>query len=43
MKNLAGDPAYSSTMSELFRELTNLQQTVSDKLVLDPASFGIRA
>ncbi|HUA66388.1 MAG TPA: sulfatase-like hydrolase/transferase [Alphaproteobacteria bacterium] len=42
MKNLATDPANSGTISELFRELTKLQHTVSDKLVLNPGSFGIR-
>jgi arylsulfatase A-like enzyme len=41
-KNLAADPAHSHTISELYAQLTKLQHTVSDKLVLDPASFGIQ-
>lgn len=43
MKNLADDPACSGLKTELFRELVKWQQTVSDKVVLDAASFGIRA
>ncbi len=43
MRNLAGDSAHSATVSELFRELKKWQQTVSDTMVLDPASFGIHA
>lgn len=42
VKNLAGDPANSRKISELYVELTKLQEMVSDKLVLNPASFGIR-
>jgi choline-sulfatase len=34
---------YSTTISELFRKLTDLQATVSDKLVLDPTSLGIKS
>lgn len=41
MKNLASNPANSARMSEMFRELIKLQHMVSDKLVLDPGSFGI--
>jgi arylsulfatase A-like enzyme len=43
LKDLSGDPAYAGTISHLFSELQNLQETVSDKLVLDPAMFGIKA
>lgn len=43
MNNLAGDPANAAMVSELFRELKKLQVTTSDKLVLDAASFGIKA
>jgi hypothetical protein len=43
MRNLAGDSAHSATVSELFRELRKWQETVSDTMVLDPASFGIHA
>lgn len=42
MKNLAGNSTHSGTISGLYRELTNLQQQVSDELVLDPSSFGIK-
>jgi hypothetical protein len=40
-KNLADAAANSRTISEMFHQLTKLQQAVSDKLVLDPVSFGI--
>jgi arylsulfatase A-like enzyme len=43
VNNLAGDSANSGTISELFKELKKWQGTISDKLVLDPASFGIQA
>ncbi|HTV41296.1 MAG TPA: sulfatase-like hydrolase/transferase [Candidatus Sulfotelmatobacter sp.] len=43
MKNLAGDPANAHMISGMFRQLTKLQQMVSDKLVLDPGSLGIQA
>jgi choline-sulfatase len=42
MKNLASDPANAPMISKMFSELTKLQEMVSDKLVLDPASFGIQ-
>lgn len=42
MKNLGGEMAYSGMISEMFGELTKLQQMVSDKLVLDPGSLGIQ-
>jgi len=42
MKNLAADPANSKMISELYGQLTKLQHEVADKVVLDPASFGIR-
>ncbi len=42
MNNLAGDPARSATVSELFRTLQKWQRTVSDPLPLDPATFGIQ-
>jgi arylsulfatase A-like enzyme len=41
--NLAGEPAHASTIAELFRELKKWQGTVNDTLVLDPATFGIKA
>ncbi|HEX3628060.1 MAG TPA: sulfatase-like hydrolase/transferase [Verrucomicrobiae bacterium] len=41
IKNLASDTANTPKISELFHELTKLQKTVADKLVLDPASLGI--
>jgi choline-sulfatase len=41
MNNLADDSGYSATVSELFRELKNWQEKTDDKLVLDPATFGI--
>ena len=40
--NLAGDARHSGTISELFRELKKWQETVNDKFVLDPATFGIQ-
>lgn len=43
MTNLAGDPAQADTIAGLFHELKRLQKNVGDKLVLDPAAFGIRA
>jgi arylsulfatase A-like enzyme len=41
VNNLAGDPAYSATVSDLFGKLQQLQETLGDTLVLQPASFGI--
>ena len=43
MKNVADDPKQATTVASLFHELKKLQGTVGDKLVLDPASFGIQA
>ena len=43
VNNLAGDAANAEMISELFRELKKLQATISDKLVLDPGSLGIKA
>ena len=43
MKDLSSDPANAAMISELFRELTKWQATISDKLVLNPASFDIKA
>ena len=42
MNNLAGDSANAGTISEMYRELTQLQKKLSDKLVLNPDSFGIK-
>ena len=41
--NLVEDSANSATISELFRQLKQWQAIVNDELVLDPASFRIRA
>jgi arylsulfatase A-like enzyme len=41
--DLADNPAYSATISELFRNLKKWQEMVNDTLMLDPKSFGIRA
>jgi choline-sulfatase len=43
INDLAGDPSHSATITGLFRELKKWQETVSDKLVLDPAAFGIQS
>ena len=42
VNNLASDSANAATISELYRELTQLQEKLSDKLVLNPDSFGIK-
>jgi arylsulfatase A-like enzyme len=42
INNLAGDSRHTGTISELFRELKKWQEMVSDRLVLDPATFGIQ-
>lgn len=41
--NLAGNSANAAIISELYHELTQWQQRISDKLVLHPESFGIKA
>jgi hypothetical protein len=43
MKNLASDPGQAATVTALFHELKKLQEIVGDKLVLNPAAFGIQA
>jgi choline-sulfatase len=43
IKNLADDTRHAETISELFRELKKWQETVGDKLILDPATFRIQA
>jgi choline-sulfatase len=43
MNNLASDTKQAGTVSDLFRELKKLQERVGDKLVLEPAAFGIQA
>ena len=43
INNLAGDAKQTTTIAGLFRELKKLQESVGDKLVLDPAAFGIQA
>ena len=43
MNDLSADAANAATISELFREFKKLQETVGDKLVVDPATLGIRA
>ncbi len=42
MKDLSADSANAGMISHLFAELQTLQETVADKLVLDPAMFGIK-
>jgi hypothetical protein len=42
MQNLAADPAHAATMTQLFHELKKWQNTVSDRLMLDPADFSIQ-
>jgi arylsulfatase A-like enzyme len=43
MNNLADDAAQASTVAELFRKLKKWQNTVSDTMVLEPATYGIKA
>jgi choline-sulfatase len=43
MNNLADDSAQAATVSKLFDQLKKWQETVSDTLVLDPATFGIQS
>ena len=42
INNLADGSAHSATVSEMFRELRKWQESVSDPLVLNPATFGIQ-
>jgi len=43
INNLAANPASAATISDLFHELQKWQARISDKLVLHPDAFGIRA
>ncbi len=42
IKDLSADPNQAATISHLFQELRKWQETVNDKLTLDPDAFGIR-